>query len=330
MSLLLSSAALSLLAGVVVWVTGRRDPAESPLLTLGSLMTLLALPLLTSLPKVTLELSALPLPDSPAASAPTIHSIALIWAGGMIFFTLRILVDWRGLRQFRAESIPSKDSVIAEVLRECSSQLGLRRRVGIHIHPQTPTPFVAGLFHPVIYLPPHCNRWERDTLRMVLMHELGHVARHDLWTNLAARCACVVYWFNPLVWWLRRRLVTQCEFACDARVIAAGTNPDNYASALCDIAESSAFPASAMAMAGRAPLQARIERVVHCHSKGHPFVVVAALLLTVSASLGLSVVRLSPSQSDLSLPGIGNDNLSTLYSSEELFLRSNARAFPLD
>mgnify|MGYP001174901205 CR=1 FL=1 len=330
MSLLLSSAALSLIAGLIVWITGRRDPAESPMLTLGSLMTLLALPLLALLPKFTLELSTLPLPDSPAASAPTLHSIALIWVGGMIFFTLRILVDWGGLRQFRAESIPSNDSVVSQVLRECRSQLGLRRRVGIHIHPQTPTPLVAGLFRPVIYLPQDCNRWEQDTLRMVLMHELGHVARHDLWTNLAARCACVVYWFNPLVWWLRRKLVAQCEFACDARVIAAGTNPGNYASALCDMAESSALPASAMAMAGRAPLRARIERVVRCRSKGHPFIVAAALLLTVSASLGLSVVRLSPAQSGMSLQGIGNDSLSTLYSPEELFLRSTARAFPLD
>ena len=38
MSLLLSSAALSLLAVAAVWIAGRRDPAQSPLLTLGSLM----------------------------------------------------------------------------------------------------------------------------------------------------------------------------------------------------------------------------------------------------------------------------------------------------
>ena len=85
-----------------------------------------------------------------------------------------------------------------------------------------------------------------------------------------------------------------------------------------------------MAMAGRAPLRARIERVVRCRSKGHPFIVAAALILTVSASLGLSDVRLAPAQSGMSLQGIGNDSLSTLYSPEELFLRSTARAFPLD
>ncbi len=330
MSLLLSSATLSLLAGVAVWIAGRRDPAQSPLLTLGSLMTLLALPLLTLLPKVTVEMSALPLPDSPAVSSPAIHSIVVIWAGGMIFFALRILVDWIGLRHFRAGSALSKDPVIAQVLRECISQLSLRRGVRVKVHPQAPTPFVAGLFRPVIYLPEHCGQWERDTLRMVLMHELGHVARHDLWTNLTARCACIVYWFNPLVWWLRGKLITQCEFACDARVIAAGTNPGNYASALCDIAEASALPASAMAMAGRAPLRARIERVVRCRSKGHPFVIAVALILTVSASLGLSVIRLSPAQIAMSAPGPGIAEPSKLYTAEELFLRSSARAFPVD
>ena len=49
MSLLLTSAALSLLAVLAVWLTGRRDPAQSPLLTLGSLLTLLALPFLNDL-----------------------------------------------------------------------------------------------------------------------------------------------------------------------------------------------------------------------------------------------------------------------------------------
>ena len=129
-----------------------------------------------------------------------------------------------------------------------------------HSHRLSATaPFVAGLFQPMIYLPRHCGRWEKETLRMVLLHELGHVARRDLWTNLAARLACVIYWFNPLVWWLRSKLITQCEFACDARVIAAGTNRDNYANALCDVAEASSLPASAMAMpmAGRTPLGAR-------------------------------------------------------------------------
>ena len=209
-------------------------------------------------------------------------------------------------------------------------QLGLRHNIRVSIHPHAPAPFVAGLPRPVIYLPAHCSQWERDTLRMALMHELGHVARHDLWTNLAARCACVIYWFNPLVWWLRSKLISQCEFACDARVIAAGTNPDNYASALCDVAEASTLPASAMAMAGRTPLRARIERVVRCRQKGHPFAIAAALFLTVSASLGLSVIRLAPAASAMSAPsGVVLEPLE-LYTPGERSLRLNARAFPAD
>ena len=332
MSLLLSSAALSLLAVAAVWIAGRRDPAQSPLLTLGSLITLLALPLLAFLPKITLEMAALSLPGSSAPSSPAIHLIAMIWAGGMIFSGTRMLADGISLSRFRAESILSNDSGIAEALKDCSTQLDLHQRVGISIHPKASAPFVAGLFQPIIYLPRHCGRWEKETLRMVLLHELGHIARRDLWTNLAARLACVIYWFNPLVWWLRSKLITQCEFACDARVIAAGTNRDNYANALCDVAEASSLPASAMAMpmAGRTPLGARIERVVDCRTKGRPFAIAAALLLTVSASLGLSVIRFSPAHAAMSSPGGAMAGPSERYTPEELFLRSNARAFPAD
>ena len=31
---------------------------------------------------------------------------------------------------------------------------------------------------------------------MVLLHELGHVSRRDLWTSLTARVACLVHWLT--------------------------------------------------------------------------------------------------------------------------------------
>ena len=81
MSLLLTSAALSLLAVLAVWLTGRRDPAQSPLLTLGSLLTLLALPFLARLPKLTVELPALTGLEQPGTVSATISWFSLLWMG---------------------------------------------------------------------------------------------------------------------------------------------------------------------------------------------------------------------------------------------------------
>ncbi|NIP93690.1 MAG: M56 family metallopeptidase, partial [Akkermansiaceae bacterium] len=206
------------------------------------------------------------------------------------------------------------------VLRECRLRLGLRRPVRTRIHPECLSPSMAGLFRPVIYLPDSSRAWCGDTLRMVILHELGHVARRDLWTSLAARVACLVHWFNPLVWWLRSRLMAQCEFACDAKVIEVGADPAHYATALCDVAQSGALPRASLAMAGRASLRQRVERVVRRQRQQKSLLVGAALLLTVSASLALSVVRLSPPQ--LALGSGGSE--AELYTPGEIQLRLNA------
>jgi beta-lactamase regulating signal transducer with metallopeptidase domain len=162
---------------------------------------------------------------------------------------------------------------------------------------------------------------------MVLLHELGHVARRDLWTSLAARVACLVHWFNPLVWWLRGRLMAQCEFACDAKVISLGADPAHYASALCDVAEAGALPRAALAMAAPATLRQRVERVIRCQRAKGSLLVGAALLLTVTASLALSVVRLSPPRlAEAALPGAP----ASLYTPEEIELRLTADPFPAD
>ena len=168
-------------------------------------------------------------------------------------------------------------------------------------------------------------------MRMVLLHELGHVARRDLWTNLLAHFACLVHWFNPLVWWLRRRLIAQCEFACDAKVIEVGADPAHYATALCDVAEAGALPHAALAMAGRASLRQRVERVVRCQRSKGSLLVGAALLLTVTASLAISVVRFAPSPVATSSSGTsGAKESAPVYTPEEIHLRLTANPFPAD
>ena len=50
---------------------------------------------------------------------------------------------------------------------------------------------------------------------MILIHELAHVRRHDMWVNLLQRLAEAVLFFNPAAWYLTRRISTLREFCCD-------------------------------------------------------------------------------------------------------------------
>ena len=51
-------------------------------------------------------------------------------------------------------------------------------------------------------------RFDPAQLEMILIHEFAHVRRHDMWVNLLQRLAEAVFFFNPAVWYLSRRIST--------------------------------------------------------------------------------------------------------------------------
>lgn len=306
-------AALGLLA---VQIAGRR----SPILTSITLVTLLGLPLLDYLPKV-----HLPLPEattSLVASTPP-NLFLQLYLLGLLLFTGKLVLDLQSFAAWRREAVPlpSRDCEMRASLAEAKGQLGYLQEVDLRLHHNLSSPVAAGLFRPTIYLPDSALNWSDETLRCVLLHELGHHLRRDLWTALSARLACVLHWFNPLAWMLRRQLLAQCEFACDARVLATGLDAKRYAHTLCDLAlpDGSKAPALALAMASKSSLRDRVENLVTPRRPLTILPIVATLLLTVGTALALSTLR----------PALERNFPLSLSSPEgEAELRLSANPFP--
>mgnify|MGYP002561218186 CR=1 FL=1 len=78
------------------------------------------------------------------------------------------------------------------------------------------SPFVLGIFRPVIYLPLGLSERDRE---MVLSHERAHLKRRDNWVKPLAYILLAVHWFNPLVWISYVLLCRDIESACDERVL---------------------------------------------------------------------------------------------------------------
>lgn len=78
------------------------------------------------------------------------------------------------------------------------------------------TPFVLGIFRPVIYLPLGLSERDRE---MVLSHERAHLKRRDNWVKPLAFILLALHWFNPLVWLAYVLLCRDIESACDERVL---------------------------------------------------------------------------------------------------------------
>jgi hypothetical protein len=111
-----------------------------------------------------------------------------------------------------------------------------------------------------VLLPEEADGWSEERRTLTLEHELLHVKRRDWLWEVVAQAACVMYWFNPLVWVAARRHALEREHECDEAVLAAGATPSVYAAHLLTVARQFTQPAAtpSVGMAGHSKLEVRL------------------------------------------------------------------------
>ena len=66
-----------------------------------------------------------------------------------------------------------------------------------------------------LVLPTAALQLTDEQLRMVMLHELGHVRRHDIGANWLLALVQAIQWWNPVYWLAAARFCLR-EQACDA------------------------------------------------------------------------------------------------------------------
>lgn len=133
----------------------------------------------------------------------------------------------------------------------------------VYLSDRIRTPMTWGILRPVIALPAEAASWTPERLRVVLLHEQAHIARHDFLTQLLAGLACAAYWFNPLVWVGAAAMRREREKACDDAVLRHGAKASDYAQHLLDLATSNRVPAMSVPMAQATHLESRIRAALN-------------------------------------------------------------------
>jgi beta-lactamase regulating signal transducer with metallopeptidase domain len=157
-----------------------------------------------------------------------------------------------------------------EPLQEVATRLGLRRTPELRLTRTRHSPAVYGLFNPVILLPESlARRLTREALRDVLLHELVHVRRRDLWLNLPQTLVQVIWWWNPCVWLANARIRVLREQAVDEQVMLLRENEGmTYPATLVEVARHCLErPVPALSFVGilesRRDLRSRVERLLN-------------------------------------------------------------------
>lgn len=200
-----------------------------------------------------------------------IHWPALLvatWLIGAALFALPLLLSVLSLRRLRRTAQPLAPSLAEELRQLAQTCLGRRLVTGLQSELRR-MPMTWGIWRPIILLPAEAVDWSPERRRLVLLHELAHIKRHDCLLQIAGQLTRALHWFNPLAWRALHQLRLEQEKACDDAVLNAGIHADEYATELLSI--TARIPAalwdSAVALAiGRATrLEQRLAAILDLH-----------------------------------------------------------------
>jgi beta-lactamase regulating signal transducer with metallopeptidase domain len=157
----------------------------------------------------------------PAATG--LVALAAVWLAGAVLLLGRlVLADAAFARRLRSAARVTDPAVLA-LLAACARRVGLSRAPPVLETDAVGGPAAAGVWRPRLLVPPGLlaalTPAER---RVVLLHELAHVRRHDVAANWVLAIVQAVHWFNPVVWLAFARLRADRELARDAMVLALG------------------------------------------------------------------------------------------------------------
>jgi len=157
----------------------------------------------------------------PGASPSWQTYLMAVWLVGILILALWISVRFRKLRQAHSGKIDGDDlsQWFGQLLADTAKMLNLKRLPEVCLSRKIASPAVFGVFRPVLLMPLENSRHlSREQLEHVLLHELAHIKRGDLKMHALFMLLQIVYWFNPLLWFVRRQLQYLRELCCDATV----------------------------------------------------------------------------------------------------------------
>ncbi|MFN0050591.1 MAG: M56 family metallopeptidase, partial [Planctomycetales bacterium] len=190
-------------------------------------------------------------PDPPRVSAQSMTTVGWtamnlpVWvvsgyAVGLILLTSWLLIGLAGLRRV-LRTCRAAPEWCRRLLEEIAGPAGARVR--LLVSPRAPQPFTFAWRPATIVLPEallnsrtavreedsgSMARASPSALRLALAHEWSHVTRGDVWSWSLAGLVRLLFFYQPLCWWLRGQLRLCQDFLADSDAAREAT-PATYA-----------------------------------------------------------------------------------------------------
>lgn len=146
--------------------------------------------------------------------------IFFLLSGGLIVFAIRNLLQWFQLIRLKAtcdfqpiENLEELDFTNRLLIAETE------KNIQISFRKEDIIPVTFGIKYPVIILPKSLKTDEKK-LNLVLRHELTHIVQNDFFSNILISLTQILFWFHPVVHFLKREVIDYREIRCDSLVLS--------------------------------------------------------------------------------------------------------------
>lgn len=152
-----------------------------------------------------------------------------VWLLGVVIFGFYTLLKGRCfIRQLKNYKLCSDETILA-LITSCQNSLGLSGNIIVLQPDNYKTPSVSGFIRPKLLIPAGIEtKLTNDELKYIILHELAHLKRKDIFVNCLIGIMQIIHWFNPVLWYAFYCWREDSEIACDAYVLSKiGANHAN-------------------------------------------------------------------------------------------------------
>lgn len=218
-----------------------------------------------------------------------------IWICGVIFFTFKIIISALKIKKLIYLGNKIRDEKIEDLLVNLKKRLKIKNNVQIVFTEEINSPAIYGIVNTKLFLNKDLIKNASDNeLRYILLHELCHLKRNDILVSKLINLMKVIYWFNPIIIISLNTMQSDCEVACDAKVLNFIDKKENlnYGKTIINILSYSNSKATSLGTIGMAFNKKMIKERISMIGKNKKFGLKSIVLGGVVV-LGVSIIGLT-------------------------------------
>lgn len=145
-----------------------------------------------------------------------LNLIFTIWIAVSVVLIIRAIYKYhKAIKILKKTVIEPKPELQAQ-LDAVAKQCKIKSMVKLRISDSISSPVTYGFFKPVVLF--SNQTFTNEEFNFIATHECCHIKNKDIWIKLLTEIYCGIFWWNPLVYLLKKDLSFCLELRCDKRV----------------------------------------------------------------------------------------------------------------